>query len=143
MSASCIFCKIIQRQIPSHKLLETDLSYVFLDINPLNRGHFLVIPKEHSQFMHQLSDESLADLLPTAKKVFYELADKKVAKALGPPAAYNILQNNGRIANQEVDHVHFHIIPKDDVGGLGIKWTTTKPTQQDLEALAGEITSRM
>ena len=59
MSANCIFCKIIKGSIPSHKLFETELSYCFLDINPLNRGHFLVIPKEHAQYMHQLSDASV------------------------------------------------------------------------------------
>ena len=73
----------------------------------------------------------MADLLPVAKKV---------ALALGP-SAYNVLQNNGRIAHQEVDHVHFHIIPKDDQGGLGIKWDSLKPTQDELAKLKDEIVS--
>ena len=91
--------------------------------------------------MHQLSDASLADLLPTAKKVFYLQAERKVTLALGP-GAYNVLQNNGRLAHQAVDHVHFHIIPKDDVGGLGIRWDSIAPSQQELEALAKKWISR-
>lgn len=86
-------------------------SYAFLDIQPLSRGHALVIPKEHAVRFHELSDETLADLLPVAKKV---------ANALGL-SDYNLLQNNGskpsnfaahyigRIAHQVVDHVHFHV----------------------------------
>ncbi|KAJ3336001.1 hypothetical protein HDU91_001947 [Kappamyces sp. JEL0680] len=91
--------------------------------------------------MHQLSDASLADLLPVAKKI---------TLALGPNA-YNVLQNNGRAAHQAVDHVHFHIIPKDDhgtdreltrAGGLGIKWDSTNPSQDELKKLADELIAK-
>ena len=85
-------------------------SYAFFDIQPLSRGHCLVIPKEHAVKFHELSDETLADILPVVKKV---------ATALGV-TDYNLLQNNGtaysaialtlgRIAHQVVDHVHFHV----------------------------------
>jgi diadenosine tetraphosphate (Ap4A) HIT family hydrolase len=86
------------------------LSYAFLDIQPLSRGHALVIPKEHAVKLHELSDETLSDLLPVVKKVSLALGVKD----------YNILQNNGmlpfseslnlgRIAHQVIDHVHFHV----------------------------------
>lgn len=90
-----------------------------------------MIPKEHGEKLHNLSDESLADLLPVAKKVA-KLLDVAVDGAEKTPG-YNILQNNGRIAHQEVDHVHFHVIPKnDDKTGLGVGW----PAQEtDFEAL--------
>ncbi|KAI8894963.1 HIT-like protein [Globomyces pollinis-pini] len=129
----CLFCKIIKREIPSHKLFETELSYAFLDIGPLNKGHALVIPKFHAQKMHQLPDESLADLLPIAKKI---------ALALGAEN-YNILQNNGRLAHQEVDHVHFHVIPKDVNGGLGIQWNTQKPTQDELKTICESLVEKI
>ena len=101
-SASCLFCRIVKGEIPSYKLIETAKSFAFLDIGPLSKGHALVIPKEHAEQMHQLSDESLADILPVAKKI---------ANAIGAKD-YNILQNNGKEAHQVVMHVHFHIIPK-------------------------------
>ncbi|EEB87769.1 hypothetical protein MPER_14748, partial [Moniliophthora perniciosa FA553] len=84
------------------KLIETDLSFSFLDIGPLSKGHALVIPKYHAQKMHELPDEHLIDILPIAKKI---------ALAQGSEN-YNILQNNGKLAHQFVDHVHFHVIPK-------------------------------
>jgi len=122
---SCIFCRIVKGEIPSFKIVETakrhyfirinadDISYAFLDIQPLSRGHALVIPKEHGIKFHELSDDTLADLLPVAKKVALALGIKD----------YNLLQNNGtsvvmaklttgRIAHQVVDHVHFHVPAK-------------------------------
>ncbi|TPX56654.1 hypothetical protein PhCBS80983_g04390 [Powellomyces hirtus] len=147
MASTCLFCKIVKGAIPSFKVLETELSLAFLDVGPLSKGHAvalitllnglmeqLVIPKEHAQFMHQLSDESLADLMPVAKKV---------AKALNV-ANYNILQNNGRLAHQEVDHVHFHIIPKpNDTEGLGVGWPAKKADMDELKKLSEEVQARI
>ena len=78
------------------KLFETDKSYAFLDIGPCSQGHSLVIPKYHAAKMHELPDDYLQDILPIAKKL---------AIATGA-AEYNVLQNNGRMAHQVVDHVH-------------------------------------
>ncbi|KAJ3227380.1 Adenosine 5'-monophosphoramidase, partial [Chytriomyces hyalinus] len=82
VAADCLFCKIVKGIIPCHKVAETATTLAFLDINPLAKGHTLVIPKYHAQFTHQLPDESLAELLPVAKKV---------AIAIGAEN-YNILQ---------------------------------------------------
>jgi len=132
--SACIFCRIIKGEIPSFKILETAKSYSFLDIQPLSRGHALVIPKEHTVTLHELSDDSLADLLPVAKKV---------AKAIGV-TNYNILQNNGRIAHQVVDHVHIHIIPKpDEEQGLGVGWPAKEANMGDLRSLLEEIKERL
>ncbi|KAI8921537.1 HIT-like domain-containing protein [Entophlyctis helioformis] len=129
MSANCIFCK---GAIPSHKVFENELVYAFMDINPISKGH-LVIPKHHAQFMHELPDESLAALLPAAKKV---------ATALHP-ANYNVLQNNGRLAHQAVDHVHFHIIPKTESEGLGIEWEMQPPNHEELAAIAKDLSAKI
>ncbi len=134
MNASCIFCKIIKGIIPSHKILETDLTYAFLDINPITRlGHVLVIPKHHAQYMHQVPDNHLADLLPVAKKI----------AAIVGGENYNVLQNNGRLAHQAVDHVHFHIIPKTQSEGLGIHWPSQSPSQDELALLAKSIKDKL
>jgi diadenosine tetraphosphate (Ap4A) HIT family hydrolase len=134
--ASCIFCKIIKGEIPSFKLIETDLSFSFLDIGPLSKGHALVIPKHCTVKMHELPDEYLADAMPVAKKI---------ALALGAEN-YNILQNNGRIAHQEVDHVHFHVIPKpseSDEEGLVVGWPAKKADMDALKALHKEVTGKL
>ncbi|HEX4354219.1 MAG TPA: HIT family protein [Polyangiales bacterium] len=131
-----IFSKIIRGEIPSHKVYEDALVFAFLDINPLSRGHILVIPKEPAATVDQLSDESAAALgrvLPRLSRAVLQTTGAK---------AYNILQNNGASAHQAVFHVHFHIIPKfDEVTGLGIGWRPIGFDQEDGRALAAQIAS--
>lgn len=111
-----IFDKIIAGDIPCHKVYEDEHVLAFLDINPLSPGHTLVIPKERKAQLHQLSDESAAAI----GRVLPRLC-RAVMQATGA-TAYNVLQNNGSAAHQEVMHVHFHIIPKIASEGLGIDW---------------------
>jgi len=111
-----VFDKIISGTIPCHKVYEDDKVLAFLDIGPLCPGHTLLIPKERAQFLHQLSDDSAAAI----GRVLPRIA-RAVMKATGAQA-YNVLQNNGSAANQAVYHVHFHIIPKTEDTGLGLKW---------------------
>ncbi|GKZ21045.1 adenosine 5'-monophosphoramidase [Aspergillus brasiliensis] len=133
-SATCIFCKIIKGDIPSFKLFESDKVFAFLDIQPLSRGHALVIPKYHGAKLTDIPDEDLQEILPVAKKL---------AKISGAED-FNILQNNGRIAHQVVDHVHFHMIPKpNETEGLGIGWPTQKTDMDKLKALFEELKSKM
>ncbi|GBE79876.1 Hit family protein [Sparassis crispa] len=134
--ANCIFCKIIKGDIPSFKFIETETTFSFLDVGPLSKGHALVIPKYHAAKMHELPDEYLADTLFTAKKI---------AAAIGAEN-YNVLQNNGRIAHQEVDHVHFHIIPKpsaSDDEGLVIGWPSKKADMEELKKLHEELRNKL
>jgi diadenosine tetraphosphate (Ap4A) HIT family hydrolase len=132
--ASCIFCKIVKGEIPSFKLVETDKTFAFLDINPLSRGHALIIPKFHGAKLTDIPDEHLSDILPIAKKLV----------AATGATEYNILQNNGSGAHQVVEHVHFHMIPKpNQAEGLGISWPQ-QPTDMDkLKALFEEIKSKV
>ncbi|KAJ5532945.1 hypothetical protein N7504_011915 [Penicillium tannophilum] len=133
-SAACIFCKIIKGDIPSFKLFESDKVFAFLDIQPLSRGHALVIPKFHGAKLTDIPDEDLLEILPVAKKI---------AKASGA-TDFNILQNNGRIAHQVVDHVHFHMIPKpNEEEGMSIGWPTQETNMDKLKALHEEIKSKM
>ncbi|KAK3346675.1 HIT-like domain-containing protein [Lasiosphaeria hispida] len=132
--ASCIFCKIIKGDIPCFKLYESEKTLAFLDINPLSRGHALVIPKFHGEKLTDIPDDHLTELLPIAKKL---------ALATGANE-YNILQNNGRGAHQEVDHVHFHMIPKPNPEeGLGIGWPQQKTDMDKLKALYDEIKQKL
>lgn len=112
-----IFTKILSGEIPSHKVYEDEAVLAFLDINPLSKGHTLVIPKEPAPTLDVLSDDSSAAI----GRVLPRIA-RAVMKASGCQH-YNILQNNGAPAHQAVHHVHFHIIPKHTGGeGLGIQW---------------------
>ncbi|KAF4577435.1 hypothetical protein EYR40_009211 [Pleurotus pulmonarius] len=132
--ASCIFCKIIKGEIPSFKLLETETTFAFLDIGPLARGHALVIPKYHAEKLHELPDESLVDLLPIAKKIAIAAGSEN----------YNILQNNGKLAHQEVGHVHVHVIPKPSKEeGLGIDWPAQQMAKEELQSLLEELKGKL
>ncbi|GKT72254.1 HIT domain-containing protein [Colletotrichum tofieldiae] len=127
--ASCIFCKIIKGEIPCFKLFESDKTLAFLDINPLSRGHALVIPKYHGAKLSDIPDEYLGEILPVVKKLV----------AATGATDYNILQNNGRIAHQVVDH-----IPKpNETEGLGVGWPQQQTDMDKLKALFEDIKSKM
>lgn len=105
MSEDSVFSKIIRGELPAHKLYEDNQVIVILDINPVSEGHALVIPKEPSATIDQLSDDAAAALGRVLPRVARAIKKVTGAKAL------NVLQNNGREAGQDVDHVHFHVIP--------------------------------
>jgi histidine triad (HIT) family protein len=129
-----IFSKIIAGTIPSYKIYEDERVFAFLDINPLSRGHALVVPKEPAATLDQLSDESAAAI----GRVLPRLC-RAVVAATGIKE-FNILQNNGAGAHQAVFHVHFHIIPKPNrQEGLGITWPMQKLPAADAAALAAKI----
>ena len=119
--AETVFAKILRGEIPCHRVFEDDRVLAFLDVNPIARGHTLVIPKEARVTLDQLSDDTAAAI----GRVLPRIA-RAVLAATGA-RAYNVLQNNGAQAHQAVMHVHFHIIPKwDDGSGLGIGWNASK-----------------
>jgi len=118
--AQTIFTKIIAGEIPCHRVYEDDKVLAFLDINPLSRGHVLVIPKEPAETLDQLSDDSAAAI----GRVLPRLS-RAVLAATGA-RHFNVLQNNGAPAHQAVFHVHFHIIPRFDDAGLEIEWNAGK-----------------
>ena len=111
-----IFDKILDGEIPCHRVYEDDQVLAFLDIGPLSDGHTLVIPKERAAYLHELSADAAAALGRVLPKVA-----AAVLRATGAEA-YNVLQNNGASAHQAVMHVHFHIIPKLAGRGLSIGW---------------------
>lgn len=132
--AETIFSKILRNEIPCHKVYEDAHVLAFLDINPLSRGHVLVIPKEPAETLDALSDEAAAAI----GRVLPRLC--RAVKHVSGASAYNVLQNNGAAAHQAVFHVHFHIIPKSsEAEGLGIKWPSGKLGNEQGAALATEL----
>ncbi|MFA5109710.1 MAG: HIT family protein [Patescibacteria group bacterium] len=102
----CIFCQIISGEIPSHKVYEDENVLAFLDIQPVNPGHTLVVPKKHYQNLEEISEEDLKILIVAVKKIGHLLKLK-----LGIEG-YNASTNNDPVAGQIVPHLHFHIIPR-------------------------------
>jgi histidine triad (HIT) family protein len=131
-----VFAKILRGEIPCHRVYEDDQVLAFLDVNPLSRGHVLVIPKQEVATVDKLSDDAAAAIGRVLPRI-----SRAVLAATGA-TAFNILQNNGADAHQAVFHVHFHIIPKfPDGSGLGIAWDATKLT--DGAELAQAISAKL
>ena len=103
---SCIFCKIINGELPSLKVYEDEIVLAFLDINPVNPGHTLVVPKKHSANFEEADEETLSQMIKIAKKIGASLK-----KNLGA-AGYNLQVNNDPAAGQIVPHLHFHLVPR-------------------------------
>ena len=103
---SCIFCKIVKKQLPSSIIYEDDLVMAFLDIRPVNEGHSLVIPKEHYADIFDVPSELLGKVHQVTKKV--AIAVKQAVNADG----ISIIQQNGKAANQDIFHLHVHVIPR-------------------------------
>lgn len=114
--ADCVFCKIVQGLLPCGKVYEDDCILAFMDIAPLVDGHILIIPKHHVDWTSQADAETLAAI----GRVLPRLAAAVVA-ATGAEG-FNILNNNGTVAGQQVSHLHFHIIPRYDGDALGYRW---------------------
>lgn len=112
-----------------------------MDIGPTAPGHALVIPKYHGAKLHNIPDEHLAEILPIAKRLAIAL-DLNIDSEQG--SGYNVLQNNGRIAHQEVDHVHFHLIPKlDKESGLGVGWPQSAEGKEKVKEIHAKVTEAL
>lgn len=115
----CLFCKIINGEIPCHKVYEDADVFAFLDINPTSSGHTLVVPKKHCSGLLDVDNEILSKIMAAAQKIAVA-----IQKALGS-GAFNLIQNNGAAAGQIIEHLHFHIIPRSE--GDGLKHWPGKP----------------
>ena len=108
----CPFCKIAAGEIPAAKVYEDDDVMAFLDLAPVNKGHTLVIPKEHHETLCDTPDELLGKLISTTKLMAQAVQDATNCGGI------NIWQNNHRVAGQAVPHIHFHVIPRFEGDGL-------------------------
>jgi len=129
----CIFCKIIRGEIPSFKVFEDDRTFAFMDINPLNEGHALVIPKFHSKNLYETPDEWFGPIMSTVRRV--ATAVDKVVQ----PAGMNLLQANGPGAKQSVFHLHMHIIPRGTDDGATMNWEMVPGDMDAIGALAEKV----
>lgn len=102
---NCIFCKIIKGEIPCYKIYEDDLVMAFLDINPMTRGHTLIIPKEHKENIFELDNNLLGRIISVAKKIAEKM---KINGAEG----VNLYHASGSSAEQTIFHFHLHVIPR-------------------------------
>lgn len=138
--ADCLFCKIIAGDIPSAKVYEDEHVYAFLDISQVAKGHTLVIPKTHTKNLYDTPEDVAANLFKVVPKIANAIKDTYGAVGM------NLLNNNEAEANQQVFHLHLHLLPKyQDDGGFSANWqiNTDKYTAQDLQKIASEISEKV
>jgi len=136
-ASDCVFCKIITGDIPALVVWQSDHAVAFLDIAPLAEGHTLVVPQRHHQRLEDIPAEELAPLSRDLQRVARAVVQATTA------TGYNLLQNNGRVAGQLVNHVHFHIIPRHEGDGLGYRWNAGKYPAGRAETLSAQIRNHL
>jgi histidine triad (HIT) family protein len=128
----CIFCKIIKGEIPSLKVYEDNYTLAFLDINPVNFGHTLVVPKKHFINIDDADQKTLCRVVGVVKRVGSRIKESSLAPS------YNIQVNNGQFAGQIVMHLHFHVIPRLENDGLKL-WPQKKYGAGEAEEILNKI----
>ncbi|MCK9360728.1 HIT family protein [Patescibacteria group bacterium] len=131
-----IFSKILSGEIPCEKIYEDDFAFAFLDINPVNPGHALVIPKTWSAGFLDASEDTICRLIPAIQKVA-----KAVKEATGAEGV-NIIQNEGAVAGQKVFHLHFHVIPR-HAGDGREHWHGNPISAEEAKAVGEKIRAKL
>ncbi|HLQ73272.1 MAG TPA: HIT family protein [Bacillota bacterium] len=133
---NCIFCKIIDGDIPSAKVFENEHVFAFLDISQVSKGHTLIIPKQHTRNLYDTPPEVAKHLFEAVPHISNAIKDAY------NPVGMNVLNNNEEAASQTVFHLHLHLIPKYENGdGLSTNWITNESayTSDDLAEIAQTI----
>lgn len=132
----CLFCSIVAGEIPSNKVYEDDVCLAFLDIQPINRGHTLVVPKEHFSGLGDLAPDTAGHMMNVAQKVAAGLRASGVECE-----AVNLQLADGEAAGQEVFHTHLHVIPRRAGDGFGYRFPDDYGEGADQDDLAATASS--
>ena len=127
-----IFSKIIKGEIPSYKVAEDDKFYAFLDINPVNMGHTLVVPKREEDYIFDLSDQELADMIIFAKKVAKAIKKTLPCRKVGMA-----------VIGLEVPHAHIHLVPMQKEGDMNFSHKISNPDPARMQEIADSIASNL
>ena len=129
----CLFCKIARGEIPAARILETDRAIAFLDLQPVNPGHVLLIPRDHHETLSELPDELAAhagSLLPRLCRA---------VRAATGAEALNVIVNHGRAAGQTIFHVHWHVIPRRAADAVRWPWPHEPYERDGLDRMRSRI----
>ncbi|WP_395024336.1 HIT family protein [Comamonas odontotermitis] len=136
-AGSCIFCKLVNGEIPSAKVYEDELTLAFMDLGQVNPGHVLVATKRHAANIFEITDAESAAVMQTARKVAL------AAKLAFEPAGLTLLQANGAEGGQTVAHFHLHVVPRHAGDGLTFTWPRKEPGSAMLEGYALQLRNAM
>ena len=137
MPTDCLFCRIVAGQIPAARVFEDEEVVAFLDIHPVNLGHLLIVPKPH----HATLAELPAALAMAAARLVPRLARAILAATAAP--GMHLVVNNGAVAGQTIDHVHWHLIPRFEGDAVAWPWPHQTYPESDLESMRERIADRL
>ena len=126
-----IFSKIIAGDIPSYKVAEDDKFYAFLDINPITWGHTLVVPKEETDYIFDLSDETIGEMMVFSKRVAAAIKEAFPCRKVGMA-----------VLGLEVPHAHIHLVPLQNEGDMDFKKKIENPDVEKMKETAAKIASK-
>ncbi len=130
----CIFCKIVNKEIPNYTVYEDESVLAFLDIFPHAVGHTVVIPKVHAENLLELADDKVEAVFKAVKKV-----QEKLQKALDPQG-FSVGWNHGEAGGQAVPHLHIHVLPRwNNDGGGSIHSINKKLDNPDVKAVFAKL----
>ena len=133
----CIFCKILAGELEVSLVYRDEVCAAFMDIQPVNCGHLLVVPQRHAAYLADLKEEEGAQIFRVAQRLAAALRQSGV-KCEG----VNFFLADGEAAMQEVFHVHLHVFPRYDGDGFGLKFPPSyfqKPEREELDAVAEKV----
>lgn len=129
----CIFCRLVQGELPAARVYEDDLTVAFMDMGQVNPGHVLVALKRHAATVLDITPDEAAAAMRTARQVALAV------KAAFQPPGITLLQANGKEGNQTVFHFHMHVVPRHADDGIELSWPRKDPPASQLEAYADKI----
>lgn len=133
----CIFCQIAAGELPASFVYQDDRVSAFLDTQPVNPGHLLVVPHRHAETLGELSPDVVGHMMTVAQRLMLRLHDADVRCE-----GINLFLAEGAVAGQEVDHVHLHVIPRFTGDGFGLRFAAdygAMPQRDDLDRMAAAI----
>jgi histidine triad (HIT) family protein len=133
----CIFCKIANGEIPSASPYENEEFKVILDVAPANRGHALILPKEHFDNVFEIEPETAGRIFAFATKLAKAIKEETGCDGM------NLLQNNGEVAGQTVNHFHLHLVPRFKGDAVTMTWKQGEADAEDNVKLAENIAKRL
>ncbi|MDF2803965.1 MAG: hypothetical protein K0S61_3868 [Anaerocolumna sp.] len=137
MSNNCIFCSIIGKEISSTTIYEDEWVKAIMDISPANKGHVILISKNHRENIFELEEDTAGRIFIIAKKIADLLKEELNCDGI------NILQNNGKAAGQTVFHFHIHVIPRYDKDKVSIDWEHLSYKDGELMELGKRLKSKL
>jgi histidine triad (HIT) family protein len=132
-TSDCLFCGIVAGDVPAQIVDSDEHTVAFMDINPATRGHALVVPREHTSDLMEISDEDLARTNAAARRLA-----RRMDEVLEPDG-FNILNSCRPAAWQTIFHFHLHVIPRYDDDPLKLPWIPRGADEQEIAAIAERI----